>query len=386
MFGKTSKIIALVLSLVMILSICGVSATWYYARSGGITPVSSTAEVDVIDWTWNTSSLIEAIIAEMNDSSSDIETNLQERFDGSGNNWSWLGFGKYYYYGSMDPQHDSTGIAALLEDYENMSFIVQAVIGDNETTSNYTTAYVYTCDMYLGVAGSSTVGPLSASNKTLGSPTVPLGENIYKVYRTEIHRDDASSDWEEVETLLGYAPMYWYDENRSFSSQTSMIPSYDIANWAQGTRGYSMSTAVFIYGDSENETTFKAYNDLYDVNADLEKKDYTDNGYSDYYFVLEVGGSEYDSGIDSGALFWATDIYYTYEYTPEGSYTISCLPSGATITILDSSGNEIDGGIITDGANGTYSVTFSAGTAGTKYYIKLSSEGTTSSVTVTYNG
>ncbi len=386
-----SKFLVSLLAMLLTVTIGAVTATWIFAMdTATVTPTSTTLGMTAADYIGSISSLIEAIIEEMNTDGSDVMDNLEKRLTGDGNQFSAWGLGKYKYYGSMDPQKEQGGIAELLETYgSNYSFIVELINSNSGSLDGYTEAYIYTTDIYLGEAGTSTVNSTYANNATEGYPTIPIGENIYRIYRTKVQRANSSSDWEQVETYLGYAESAWYDENRTMTSQTSMIPSFDIDTWTAGTRGYSGNTAVRIYGSSEKEYSFTIYNDQYDENADLEVTDYN-NGYGYYYLVLEVGGTSYDAEFDSYsngvAAFLGyisggnvgTDVYYTYSYTPEGNYTITCSLDDAEISVFTTDEN-------TPIAEGIGSVTLDMSTAGTKYYLKINSSSKTASVAITYN-
>ena len=190
---------------------------------------------------------------------SQININLKHRLeDGS----FWI-FGKRDHYGSVDENKD--GVAELLGEETDLTFVVQAVNGINNP--NYTDMYVFTTDVSLGTPGEST-GIVFPTNQTVGSPTINIGNYIYPIFRTKLHRDNKDSQWVPVESVRGYAPSAWYQESRTFTPEANEIPCFDINSWDDGIRGDTKGNAIWTFvgdnpiaevdisGSKENHTVY----------------------------------------------------------------------------------------------------------------------------------
>ncbi|MCD8373363.1 MAG: hypothetical protein LUD27_08715 [Clostridia bacterium] len=347
----SSKIAIILACIIATLSIGTVAATWSYSDT--TTKDNAELEVELADFTWEQSALILAIVAEMNDTSSNIYSNLNSRFYGNSN-----GRYSHSFYGSMDNTYTtiSSTVSSLLGD---SSFIVRSPEDNYYANRNtYTLAYIYTTDICLGEEG---------------NPTIPPGEYIYRVYRTTITRENNSgvmSDWTISTIELGYAPLCFYLEQDS-SSIGNRIPSIDMVNWQAGDLGYSQDTAVYTF-DGDDPL---AYNDLYDDEFDLEKTRYNTNKGGYFYYVLETGSTTYYTNSGSGGWSYSSSISFstlygtTYSWNTTGTYNITCdLDSAVIIMYTSDESSPI--------ATGSGSVSFTASSQ-TKYYIRIDSGGQT---------
>ena len=91
-----------------------------------------------------------------------------------------------------------------------------------------TLKYIFTTGEYLGERGEINFW---GNNKTPGNPTVPIGGNIYPIYRTKILK--TGGVWAATETVAGYAKSAWYEESRSNANATQ-IPSFDPDTFQEG--------------------------------------------------------------------------------------------------------------------------------------------------------
>jgi hypothetical protein len=76
----------------------------------------------------------------------------------------------------------------------NLTFAIEVV-----SSTKY---YIYTTDVYLGERGKLNWLNIRTED---GKPTVPIGQYIYAIYRTEITRPNTNSDWEIKESRIGQA-------------------------------------------------------------------------------------------------------------------------------------------------------------------------------------
>ena len=86
------------------------------------------------------------------------------------------------------------------------------------------------------------------------SANIPIGENIYPVYRTKIELN-SEGVWKATETLTGYAKSDYY-ENPITGSWLVKYPSIDPSSWKEGDLGLSQETAIY----AAIGQTYTAYN------------------------------------------------------------------------------------------------------------------------------
>ena len=93
-----SKFLVSLLAMLLTVTIGAVTATWIFAMdTATVTPTSTTLGMTAADYIGSISSLIDAIIEEMNTDGSDVMDNLEKRLTGDGNQFKNWGLGKYKY-------------------------------------------------------------------------------------------------------------------------------------------------------------------------------------------------------------------------------------------------------------------------------------------------
>ncbi len=226
------KFLSLLMALLIIFSISGVYATWKYSNLGP-NPVSYEISVRLGEFNWvgsgdlptddaigeNHISLIDQIINHpqhgLNRSDSYLNDQIKDRQDG-GIGWS----GGRDTLGSMAV----TQSKELTEIFGLGSFSLDFLI-KFESSTEY---YIFTTGEYLGERGEINFW---GNNSKPGSPTVPIGENIYPIYRTKVIKTDGV--WAAVETKVGYAESAWYEESRRNANATQ-IPCFDPDTFQEG--------------------------------------------------------------------------------------------------------------------------------------------------------
>ena len=218
--------------LITVLSIGGVFATWQYSNIG---PNPSSAEIPLRlgEFNWAGSgdlptddaigedhlALIQQIITHeehgLNTAGSYLNEQIEARQDG-GIGWS----GGRDTLGSMAVTQSTELTEIFGLDSNNLEFLIQF-----KSDTEY---YIFTTGEYLGERGEINFW---GNNKTPGNPTVPIGENIYPIYRTKIVKTDGV--WTATETVAGYAKSAWYEESRRNATATQ-IPSFDPDTFQEG--------------------------------------------------------------------------------------------------------------------------------------------------------
>ena len=226
------KFSTLFLALIILLSAGGAYAIWEYATL----PANKTQEqlkLEIGDFLWEGSgslpvegeigenhlSLIDNIINHsehgLNASGSYLNDQIDARQSGG---LGWRGGRDTL--GSMavtqsDELDEIFGLSA-----SELSFLIQFV--------SDTKYYLFTTNVDLGERGACNI---FGYNTKSGSPTVPLGQNIYPIYKTVVEYID--NKWTATSTVVGYAKSAWYEESRSNSSATQ-IPSFDPDTFVEG--------------------------------------------------------------------------------------------------------------------------------------------------------
>ena len=227
------RILPMLLCVAMLLSVGGVYATWKYANTGP-NPAYLELPLRLSEFDWvgsgdlptddeigeNHLTLIDQIINHeqhgLNKSGSYLNEQIEDRQDG-GIGWS--------------DGRDTLGSMAVTQSEElkeifglasfNLDFLIQF-----KSDTEY---YIFTTGEYLGERGEIN---WLGNNKTPGNPTVPIGENIYPIYRTRVVKENGV--WKAVETKAGYAQSAWYEESRRNANATQ-IPSFDPDTFQEGT-------------------------------------------------------------------------------------------------------------------------------------------------------
>lgn len=376
----SSKIAIVLAGVVAAASVGTVAATWSYTNSN-TDSVDIAVEAEMGD-NWNSLyRLLSDIVSAMNDSGSNLATNVEYRLEGHGiwnggilqNIISWfIGDGEKDYYGSMDQTYDvvfhflGTNTLSMAEEDiavnygSNYSYIVQS-----STYNSQPVYYVYLCDTYLGETGTMTEttswGQTTGyTNTTAGNPTVPIGENIYHIYRTRLIADGSTGNWvaDSTYTLVdGYAPSCWYEEMREYSPIARQTPAYDVDAWKEDTRGSAQDTAIWTFDGDSTAVTADSTNTY--VYYKMQTASVT------YYYAYSSGtyayyGTTYTNGAST----------HSYSYNTAGTYTITVSDPNATVNVYTVNGNNTTEVVPTSFGSGTY--TFSLNTAATTYYIRLS--------------
>ncbi len=231
MIKQLTRILAVALCCLTVLSIGGAYATWQYAI-GGPNAQDQLVPIRLGEFNWAGSGdlptddlagenhilLIDQIINHpehgLNTSGSYLNDQIKDRQNGG---WGW----KRDTLGSMAVTqsaelNDIFGLAA-----SNLEFLIQF-----KSNTEY---FIFTTNVYLGERGEINFW---GSNSKPGKPATPIGQNIYPIYRTRVVK--TGGVWAAVETELGYAQSAWYEESRSNANATQ-IPSFDPDTFQAGT-------------------------------------------------------------------------------------------------------------------------------------------------------
>lgn len=244
-----SKILIGVLCIATVASVAGVSASWSYAEAPVIRQ-EKTAQIEVKAFNWEGSTethggegenhkyLLDNMLEDLNSNDSYLEEQIIDR-KSSGI------FGLYGWdtFGSMDIR-DNEDIEALFGlDARALNFLIYAPKG----TPNK--RYIYTTSVDMGTSQDDI--------------KVPIGTEVYPVYRTTIEFDGET--WRGVITELGHAPSKYYD-NDWLGSLAVKTPSFDATKWKAGKLGTSTGNAIYsfvglsttAYVDAVDEPTYYA--------------------------------------------------------------------------------------------------------------------------------
>lgn len=226
------RYLSILLCFMTLMSVGGVFATWKYANSGPL-PVSFDVDIRVSEFNWagsgalpdddasgkNHLDLIDQIINHpnhgLNTAKSYLNEQIEDRQDG-GIGWS----GGRDTLGSMavtqsEELNEIFGLSAA-----SLEFLIQF-----KSDTEY---YLFTTGVDLGERGKINFW---GNNSEPGKPTVPIGENIYPIYRTKVVKTNGV--WTAVETKLGYAESAWYEESRR-NEHATQIPSFDPDTFQEG--------------------------------------------------------------------------------------------------------------------------------------------------------
>ena len=135
--------------------------------------------------------------------------------------------------------------------------------------------YLYTTSIYLG------------DKKTT---SVPLGESIYCIYRTEIIFDEEEGKWKPLKIEVGHAPSAYYEEDQP-NMNSSRLPAFDHRNWSNSKIGTSFDDAMWTNVNQEKLTCCHA-------DTTTEKR----------YYKVEIPRGTYEFVIDSDAQTNAEDV------------------------------------------------------------------------------
>ncbi len=285
--------IFVILPLLLILSIGGSFATWYYA---GAHVEDARGEVDFRMNTftyWEGAEILPNEDGEshvmlinnllngkdsfgadvgLNNPNSAISQNLENRLNGG----LWGMFNKTDHYGSMDGSIldetiDMEGV--FNTDTLGLSFIIQ-IIDDN-------TCYIFTTNVELGESR---------------TPNIPIGDRIYPIYRSVAVRENTSSDYVVQSTAVGSAPSSYYEQLSGWGIlHDQYVPSFDVDRWESFEdmpMGRSVDEAIWTFaGDSSAAFADDAETLVYYKLDDAGERTVTsDNPYAQIR-VLDGGGN-----------------------------------------------------------------------------------------------
>ncbi len=301
--------------LLIVISIGSASATWLYPDTQAVSSHTSVGAT-LANYQWHGSeilpddvegedhaTLIQTLTNNtmgLNNPNSDLSKNLDNRVN------HWLSWRAQDHYGSMDGSWFDENID--MEDVFStetlgLAFIIQVI--------SETKYYIFTTDVFLGENG---------------SPSIPLGEWIYPIYRTELVRETTDAPFDVVETKRGKAKSMYYEQ---ILLPPYDAPSFDIDSWVEITLGTS--------ADTQNA-----------INT----------------FVNNTGVAYPPEE--------TTPIYYRFRPTTTQTVTVTSTRLDVTIKILADNGTTVltQGSMQAAGDVNTMVATFSA-TANTDYYIEF---------------
>lgn len=306
---------SLVLAVLLIVSVGGTFATWQYAR-GKCDDVVENLPLDVFPWEGA------EILPEEDEVGKNhrnlIEMILNGTVTDANGNVTKLGLNHSGSYINNEIKDRSGSWLAKSDTLGSMDFWEKADIEKYFNTSNENITFV----IYFpeGVSNTYYLFTTDVDLETNDSPNIAIGEDIYPIYRTVLTKN-SEGIWEATETKLGYAESDWYD-NR-ITGSLLRYPSFDPASWVEGEMGMTVETAIWAYS-GQNST-------IYPENT-------------------------------------ATVVYYKLKPSSRTSYTVYTADEAVQIYVLDNNQNMV---VVTDGAQGSNKVTFTA-SANTVYYIKIS--------------
>lgn len=213
--------------------------------------------------------------------------------------------------GSMDLWEDDSisNYFELNEATNELAFMLVFPDGSDDTY------YLYTTSVELGARR---------------APTVPIGTNIYPIFRTTLKLNAETGKWEAVITEKGYAPSKYY-ANPILG--LAVDPAFDTDNWKAGELGTSTSNAIY-------------------ANTGMD---------------LQVSAEDEQ-----------TPVYYTITKTSQTNVKLTVAEGdSATVKVYDSSMKLVS---VSAGAQGSQTLTFKAN-RNAKYYIEVVGD-TVSTVTV----
>lgn len=225
------KIFTVILLSVLMCTVGGVYATWSFAEEPANSE-SKTLNIILNEFNWagseilpeddeigeNHIELIKKIVSHpehgLNTSNSYLNKQIKDRKNNS-----------YF-----SPSRDTLGSMAITQSEE-----LDQIFGLSSANLNFliyfksdTEYHIFTTNVYLGERGEINI---LGYNSKPGNPTVPIGQNIYPIYKTTVLKIDGV--WTPIETKEGYAKSDWYDESRRNENATQ-IPSFDPKTFVEG--------------------------------------------------------------------------------------------------------------------------------------------------------
>ena len=235
---KTMKRTIGIILVALILTVGGVSATWFYSMG---TAKGAEGQIPVISFPWEGAeelpnqagedhkqlidTILSGVVTDGNGSTTNIGLNnpnsyLAQEIASRTSNWRFSSDTL----GSMD-YWESSDINKYFDlDTGELAFLLYFPEGAGDTY------YLFTMTDNLGGQN---------------DPNVPVGEYIYPVYRTTLEKD-AEGNYQATMTEEGYAPSAYYS-NPITGSIFVKYPSINPGSWRAGTRGDTTETAVYTF-------------------------------------------------------------------------------------------------------------------------------------------
>lgn len=315
MYRKATNVVSLVLAFVLLLSVGGAFATWQYAL-GRCDDVVKELPLEVFPWEGSD------ILPEEDEVGKNHRNLIEMILNGTVTNANGtvtnLGLNHSGSYINNEIADRSGSWLGRSDTLGSMDFWEKSDIDKYFNTSNENTTFVI--HFPNGVSNTYYLYTTDVDLETNNNPNIAIGEKVYPVYRTVLSKN-AEGVWEATETKLGYAVSDWYD-NRITGSWLQ-YPSFNPETWTEAELGTSADTAIWAYSGQIST--------IYPENAQ-------------------------------------TAVYYQLKPSARTSYTVHSADEAIRITVLDKNEKELT---VTDGAQGSHKVTFTA-SANTLYYIKIS--------------
>ena len=322
------KLLALLCTLLLMLSIGGVSAAWYYDQDE-ITPVIHELSVEFFPWKGsevlpedgnigeNHLKLIDAIINNetlgLNAASSELNASITDRWTSTSSFWD----PKKNTVGSMS-RWDGGNLDNLFgTETSGLEFLLEFIDDDKDGKIDY--YYLYTTNIKLTYDTD-----VWHQNYT---PNIPYGKNVTYVFRTKVEKNNYDV-WAATDSKLGYATSQKYDAGTVVGGLAS-IPSFGYGN------NWHEITPETIFGDSFTNPLWTHRGLANSVSVDTDK----------------------------------TVAYYAIQSVDNGIYTATPASSKCVITIYGASQN-----VITTSDKGQ-AVSWSV-TEGTQYFITITGDTT----------
>ena len=231
-----TKLLSLVCIGALIASCTGAYATWTFSGSEPVSDMSNNIEVSMNEFVWDTAEilpsdvatqnhihLINGIVEDLNEESSDLNTQIDTR-----ENYNRDEFG------SMDLWMEDKMEQLFGLDTTGLSFLLHFPSDEPNTR------YLYTTNIDMGESG-----VLWGS----GSFNIPKGEYVYQIFQTRLELvtdENGNQSWTPVETKLGYAESDEYP-NTYAGTWLSTTPAFAPETFTEGVRGTTKDTAIYAF-------------------------------------------------------------------------------------------------------------------------------------------
>ena len=230
-----TKLLSLVCMGALIASCTGVYATWRFSGSESVSGISNDIEVSMNEFVWDTAEilpsdvatqnhihLINEIVEDLNESGSELNTQIDSR-----QNYNRDEFGSMDFW-MEDKMEQLFGL-----DTTGLSFLLHFPQDEPNTQ------YLYTTNIQMGD------GTIFGD----GNPNIPYGEYIYQIFQTRLELvtdENGNQSWTPVETKLGYAESAMYP-NTYAGTLLSKKPAFDPETFTEGVRGTTRDTAIYAF-------------------------------------------------------------------------------------------------------------------------------------------